>query len=167
MARLARLLCGAAAGAALCGALQVPAATLVGSVVGGALTARLAPMPPVRRSLVTATRTVGLVLIGTSAGARIGEGTLTTLWRLALPLLGGIVLLLVLNLALAVLLITRYGVGPVTAVLACAPGGVSAIAVTARELGARMSVVLAVHMARVLTVVLLVLPILVACLGPA
>ena len=61
----------------------------------------------------------------------------------------------------------RYDVDPLTAVLACAPGGVSEIAITASQLGAEVGIVLAIHTVRVLAVVLLVLPVLVVWLGPA
>jgi uncharacterized protein len=163
--RLARLLAGAFAGALVCTALRIPAATVVGSVAGSALVNRWRPAEFHHPMPVRALRTVGLVLLGCAAGARLDAETLRTIAGLAVPVLTGVALLLVLELLLAALLITRYGVDAVTAVLAFAPGGLSEITLTAREMGARMSVVLAVHMVRVLAVVLLLLPVLVAWAG--
>lgn len=163
--RVARLLAGALAGALVLTLLRVPAATIVGSVVGSALVNRWRPAAFRHALPVKALRTVGMVLLGCVAGAQLDAEMLGTLTGLAVPLLTGIALLLVLELLLAALLITRYGVDAVTAVLAFAPGGLSEITLTAREMGARMSVVLAVHMARVLAVVLLLLPALVAWAG--
>lgn len=165
LGRLARLLAGALAGALVFTALRIPAATVVGSVVGSALVNRWWPAEFRHPAPAKALRTVGLVLLGCVAGARLDADTLRTIAELALPLLTGVALLLVLELLLAALLIARYGIDPVTAVLAFAPGGLSEIAFTAREAGARMSVVLAVHMVRVLAVVLLLLPVLVAWAG--
>ncbi|MDT0378176.1 AbrB family transcriptional regulator [Streptomyces sp. DSM 42041] len=163
--RIARVLAGALAGALLFTVLRVPAGTVVGSVVGSALVNRWRPAAFDHRLPVRALRTVGMVLLGCVAGARLDAETLRILAGLALPLLGGVALLLLLEMLLAALLIVRHGVDPVTAVLAFAPGGLSEISLTAQDMGARMSLVLAVHMARVLAVVLLVLPLLVAWAG--
>ncbi len=163
--RLARLLAGALTGALVFTVLRVPAATVVGSVVGSVVVNRWRPAVFHHPLPVKALRTVGLVLLGCVAGARLDAETLRTIAGLAVPLLTGVALLLVLELALAALLIVRYGVDAVTAVLAFAPGGLSEITLTADEMGARMSVVLAVHMVRVLAVVLVLLPALVAWAG--
>ncbi|EST38735.1 hypothetical protein N566_05830 [Streptomycetaceae bacterium MP113-05] len=163
--RVARLLAGALTGALVLGLLRVPAATVVGAVVGSALVNRWRPAAFDHVLPVRALRTVGMVLLGCVAGARLDAETLWTIAGLAVPLLTGVALLLLLEMLLAALLITRYGIDAVTAVLAFAPGGLSEITLTAREMGARMSLVLAVHVARVLAVVLLLLPILVAWVG--
>jgi uncharacterized protein len=163
--RLARVLAGALAGALIFTALRIPAATVVGSVVGSALVNRWRPATFRHTLPVKALRTVGLVLLGCVAGARLDAETLRTIADVAGPLLAGVALLLLLELLLAAWLITRHRVDAVTAVFAFAPGGLSEIAYTARETGARMSIVLAVHMVRVLAVVLLLLPVLVAWVG--
>ena len=145
--------------------LRVPAGPLIGAVLGTAAVNRVFPARGGCRRLPAPVRTTGLVLLGCVAGARLDTMTLHTLGRIAVPVAGALVLLLLVDLALAALLVRRYGVDPLSAVLACAPGGLSEIAVTANELGARMGVVLAIHTVRVLTVVLLVLPLLVVVLG--
>ncbi|MPZ93578.1 MAG: ammonia monooxygenase [Propionibacteriales bacterium] len=167
----ALLLAGGTVGAAALTLAKVPAGTLVGAVVGSAVANRLSarrselPAEVAQRSLPTPVRVVGMVLLGCVAGVRLDRGTLHNLAEVALPLGIGVLLLLAVNVLVAAVLVRRYGIDPLTAVLACAPGGVSEIAVTASQLGARTGVVLSVHMVRVLAVVLVVLPLLVAVLG--
>lgn len=158
------LLAGGAAGGALLTLLQVPAGTLIGAVLGSAAVNRVAPAAGRARTLPAWARGAGLVLLGCVAGVRLDAGTLAALARVALPVAASIAVLLALDLLLAWVLVRRYRIDPVTAVLACAPGGVSEIAVIASRLGARMGVVLAIHSVRVLSVVLLVLPVLVLVL---
>lgn len=165
--RAAALLAGGTAGAAALTAVHLPAGPLVGAVVGSALVRRYGESvrPDGRWTLPSPVRLVGLVLLGCVAGVRLDADTLRTLGRIALPLGGAVVALLLVNVAVATVLVRRYRIDPVTAVFACAPGGVSELAVTAQEKGARLEVVLAVHMVRVITVVLVVLPLLVLVLG--
>lgn len=161
---LLRLLAGGLLGAAVLTLLQVPAGTLIGAVFGSALANRIrfggAP-----GTLPAPGRVAGLVLLGCVAGVRLDGATLATLARIALPLAGAVLALILLNVALAAVLVRRYAVDPLTAVLACAPGGISEISTTAQELGARTEIVIAVHAVRVLAVVLVVLPVLVVLLA--
>ncbi|MGH3356736.1 MAG: AbrB family transcriptional regulator [Nocardioidaceae bacterium] len=159
------LLAGGAAGALVLTVLQIPAGTLIGAVVGSALASRLPWAPVSSGGLPTPVRTVGLVLLGCAAGVNLDLETLQTLARIAVPLVASVLALLLLNLALAAVLVRRYGIDPLTAALACAPGGISEVSITASQMGAQMGVVLAVHTVRVLAVVLLVLPSLIAVLG--
>lgn len=158
------LLVGGAAGAAALTTLRVPAGALIGAVVGSALVNRARRSSVDAEGLPAPVRTVGLILLGCTAGVQLETTTLLTLAHVAVPLVASIVVLLLLDLALAVVLARRYEIDPLTAVLACAPGGVTEIAVTASRLGARLGPVLAIHTVRVLAVVLLVLPALVATL---
>ncbi|GAA2138059.1 hypothetical protein GCM10009844_05740 [Nocardioides koreensis] len=158
----ASLMAGAAVGAAALGLARVPAGVLIGSVLGSALVNRspLARQGP--RAAPRAVRVCGLVLLGGAVATQVHAGTLGELLKIWVPLLAAVVLLLVADVLLAWLLVRRYRVDAVTAVLACAPGGFSAISGVADEMGARMGVVLAVHTVRILAVVLLVLPVLIA-----
>lgn len=159
-----RLLTGGAAGAAVLTLLQVPAGALVGAVIGSAIANRVR-LGGAAGTLPVPVRVSGLVLLGSVAGVRLEASTLVTLTRIAAPLAGAVLTLLLLNAALALVLVRRYGIDSRTAVLACAPGGISEIAVAAEQLGARTGVVIAVHAVRVLAVVLVVLPLLVVLLA--
>lgn len=154
---------GGLAGAGLLVLLHVPAGGIVGAVAGSAAVSGMrSHVPPPR-----AVRLVGMVLLGCAAGVRLEAETLRTLLHLAVPLLVAIVLLLLVDAVLAAVLVRRYGVDPVTALLACAPGGVSEIAVLAQTTGARTGIVVAVHVVRVFTVVLVALPLLLIVLAHA
>lgn len=161
---LVRLLVGGLLGAALLTALQLPAGTLIGAVLGSALANRV-PAGGGPGTLPAPFRVVGLVLLGCVAGVRLDGATLATLGRIALPLAAAVLALVLLNVALAAVLVKRYAVDPLTAVLACAPGGISELSVAAQQMGARTEVVIAIHAVRVLVVVLVVLPVLVVVLA--
>ncbi|QPP07499.1 ammonia monooxygenase [Streptomyces bathyalis] len=156
------LLAGAAGGLLLTW-LRVPAGTLVGAVLGSAAAGGFvnARRHPVQRWV----RTAGLVLIGCVSAARLDGESLAMMGRIALPVLAAVVLLLVLNAVLARWLILRHGLDPTTAVLACAPGGLSELAVLAVKERADVPTVTVIHLVRVLLVVLVALPALVLVLG--
>lgn len=157
----AGLLAGAAGGLLLTW-LRVPAGTLVGAVLGSAVagSALNARPHPVQRTV----RTAGLVLIGTVSAARLDGQTLAVLARVALPVLAAVVVLLAANAALARWLMRRHRLDAATAVLACAPGGLSELSALAADEGAHVGTVTVIHLIRVLLVVLVVLPVLVLVL---
>lgn len=157
--RTVAVLLASAAGAGVLTLLRLPAGALIGAVVGAAAVNRVRPTQGVR-PIPVSVRVTGLVLLGCVAGARLDLSTLEALARMALPLLAAVVGLLVLDFVLAWVLVRHYNVDALTAVMACAPGGVSEIALTAEGTGARMGVVLAIHGVRVLVVVTVVLPLL-------
>ena len=162
------LLLGGFAGAALLTLLHVPAGALIGSVLGSMSVNRItdsishrrpsAPVGPVRVRLPGVVRIVGQVLLGVLAGAQLNDETLLILLRSLVPVLVAVIVILGLSMLLARYLFSRHGVDPLTAVMAAAPGGISELASTADRQGAVMHVVLAIHLFRVLIVVLLVLP---------
>jgi len=159
-----RVLAGAGVGATLLSVLHVPAGVLLGAVVGAALANRAIP----RAGAITMprwVRVVGFVMLGCITGVRLEPEALGVLAGVALPVLGAVCVLLVLNMALALLLVHRYRVDPMTAVLATAPGGLSEIVGVSLDWGARTSLVVAVHSVRVLVIVLVALPLLVAYLS--
>ncbi|WP_158603940.1 AbrB family transcriptional regulator [Cryobacterium tepidiphilum] len=164
------LLAGGFAGAALLSVLHVPAGALIGSVLGSMAANKIAQavvrrraraatrLPSVSRALPAPVRVVGQVILGVLAGERLNTETLTTLLHSLLPVVLSVVLMLLLTMALARYLVVRRNVDPLTAVMSAAPGGISVLAITAQRQGAVMHVVLAIHLFRVLVVVLLVLP---------
>ena len=154
-------LAGGLAGALLLVLLQVPAGGIIGAVAGSALTSGVrGRVPPAR-----AVRTIGMILLGCAAGARLEPSTLVALLRLVVPILLAVAVLLLLDVVLAAVLTRRYGVDPVTALLACAPGGVSEMTMMAQDADARTEIVVAIHVVRVATVVLVALPLLLLVLG--
>jgi uncharacterized protein len=154
---------GGLVGATLLVLLNVPAGGIIGAVAGSAATSGFRGRPPPPYGV----RVVGLVLLGCAAGVRLDLQTLETLWHLIVPLLVAVGLLLALDVGLATVLVHRYSVDPVTALLACAPGGVSEMSVLADEANARTGIVIALHVVRVATVVLVALPLLLLLLGPS
>jgi uncharacterized protein len=152
---------GGLVGATLLVLLNVPAGGIVGAVAGSAVAAGFRGRPPPPYGV----RVVGLVLLGCAAGVRLDMQTLETLVHLIVPLLVAVGLLLALDVGLATVLVRRYAVDPVTALLACAPGGVSEMSVLADEANARTGIVIAIHVVRVATVVLVALPLLLLLLG--
>jgi uncharacterized protein len=154
---------GGLVGATLLTLLNVPAGGIVGAVAGSAVVSGIRGRPPPPYAV----RVVGMVLLGCAAGVRLDMQTLETLLHLLIPLLLAVGLLLALDVALATVLVRRYSVDPVTALLACAPGGVSEMAILADETNARTGIVIAIHVVRVATVVLVALPLLLVLLGPS
>nr|WP_277349108.1 AbrB family transcriptional regulator [Streptomyces sp. HNM0575] len=121
--------------------------------------------PPPQHPLQHWARTAGLVLIGCVSAARLDGKSLRMMGLVALPVLAGVVLLLALDAVLARWLMRRHGLDATTAVLACAPGGLSELSVLAVKERADVGTVTVVHLVRVLVVVLLALPGLVLVLG--
>lgn len=155
----ARLLAGAAMVGSLLEVLGVPAGMLLGSVVGAALVnqpwlLRVKPVgfPPVLRH-------GGLVAVGLAAGALLTVESLLDTAAIAIPVALAYLALAVLNLVLITLLMARYGIDPVTAVLAVTPGGLAEVTSVAIDTGAQLGVVLCVHSVRLFTLVLILLPI--------
>ncbi|AOS64477.1 AbrB family transcriptional regulator [Actinoalloteichus hymeniacidonis] len=156
-----RLLLGGSLGAALALLLGVPAGGIFGAVAGSALVnARWTGFRPARW-----VNRLGLLLLGCVAGARLDAGSLATLLHLALPVLLGVVFLLLVDVGLALLLSRRFGMELKTGLLACAPGGFSEMSAVAIEVGARLEVVVAIHLVRIASVVLAVMPLLVWLAG--
>ena len=165
---LVMLLGLAGAGAGIGRMLRLPMWPVTGSILGAA-TAPLVGLGGVvnaqRHPVQRWVRTAGLVLIGCVSAARLDGESLEILGRIVLPVLAAVVLLLVLNAVLARWLILRHGLDPTTAVLACAPGGLSELSVLAVKERADVATVTVIHLVRVLLVVLVALPALVFVLG--
>lgn len=168
------LLAGGFAGAAVLSLLHVPAGALIGSVLGSIAASKTADavirrrraraacrLPIPGRSLPGPIRVIGQVILGVLAGERLNTETLTTLLHSLVPVILSVAVMLLLTMALARYLVVRRHVDPLTAVMSAAPGGISVLAITAQRQGAVMHVVLAIHLFRVLVVVLVVLPLVV------
>jgi uncharacterized protein len=150
-----------AIGAVLFTLLGVPAGALVGAVLGSAVATVKSPSGGYPRQL----RVAGMILLGCAAGSRVNSDSLPTLLAMVAPTLVGVVVLLVLDVVMALVLHRRFGLDLPTALLACAPGGVSEMATISTELGARSGIVVSIHLLRVLLVVLVTLPVVLGLLG--
>lgn len=151
------LLLAATAGGVLLTALHVPAGGIIGAVLASGLVSvsRSAPSDTV------ALRLVGLFLLGIASGLRLDAATLGVLGSIAVPVLISIGGLVAVQFVLAWTL-TRLGIDATTAVLSAAPGGLGEIGALAGDLKADVGVVTAIHVVRIVVVVLVLLPILVS-----
>ena len=144
------------AGALILTAVHMPAGGIIGAVLGSAAVSGVRGVPASPK----AARIAGLVLLGAAAGLRLDTTTLSQLGVVAMPLAIALVSLLAGHVLLAAALRRWFGLDAVTAILAAAPGGVSEIASIADEVGARAGVVTAIHVVRVIIVVVVMLPLL-------
>ncbi|MET9711704.1 AbrB family transcriptional regulator [Nocardiopsis alba] len=160
-----RLLAGAAVVGSLLELLGVPAGMLLGSAIGAALanqkwTPRLRPT-----TFPRPLRYVGLLLVGLVSGVLLTMESLGSTASVALPVIAAYLGLAMVNLLVIALLMARYDVDPATAVLAVTPGGLAEVTSLAIDKGARMGVVMTVHSVRLLTIVFVFLPIVLAVVG--
>lgn len=162
---IARLLLGGVSVGSVLELMGVPAGMLMGSVVGAALvnqpwTRRL---KPVKRPVLM--RHIGLTTVGLAAGVLLTLDSLLNTAVIALPVVLAYLALTVLNLVFITVLMSRYRVDPVTAVLAVTPGGLAEMTALAVDKGAQVGVVLSVHAVRLFSLVLVILPILLLVLS--
>lgn len=153
------LFVGAAAGAGVLTALQVPAGGIIGAVLGSATVSMLRERPSATAPL----RLVGLYLLGIASGLRLDAETLGQLAGLAVPFGFSLSVLLLVQVLVAWSL-TRLGIEPRTALLAAAPGGISEFSSLAADVRADVGAVTAIHIVRVIVVVLVALPLLIGVL---
>jgi membrane AbrB-like protein len=133
--------------------LRLPAGMLLGPLLLAAVLAvtdfpEPFAVPPLLRE-------VAFALIGLQVGLRFERDTLRRISRLAVPVVGAIVVLVVVSFGLAVLLSEWTGVTLLDAYLATTPGGLYAVLAIAFGSGADTTFVLAVQVLRVLVMVLI------------
>lgn len=162
---IGRLLLGGASGGALLEVLGVPAGMLIGSVLGSALVNQpwTRRMRPARLPL--AARQIGLTAVGLASGALLTLDSIISTAAIAVPVVLAYLALTALNLVFITILMSRYRVDPVTAVLAVTPGGLAEVSAIALDKGADVGIVLSVHAVRLFSLVLVVLPILLLVLS--
>lgn len=162
---IGRLLLGGASMGAVLELLGVPAGMLIGSVLGAALVNQ--PWTPRMRParLPVFVRQIGLTTVGLAAGVLLTLDSLLNTAVIALPVVLAYLGLTGLNLIFITVLMSRYQVDPVTAVLAVTPGGLAEVTSIAMDKGAQVGVVLSVHAVRLFSLVLVVLPILLLVLS--
>lgn len=143
---------GAIVGGSTLHLLRVPAGAMIGAMIGVALvnmsSTPVTPLPGPARLLAYGA-------IGWMLGQDIGRDVFTTLSRVAWPVGLVVGVIVITGAVLGWVLHTLAGLDPATAYLATSPGGISQMAVLASDSGANASLVAAVHLARVVTVVLI------------
>ena len=95
------------------------------------------------------------LLMGLQIGGRFQRKTLETMKGLFAPVIGTSLLLLIASIVLAVWLSWGLKLSPLSAYLAATPGGLDSVAAMAGELQADTSIILAIQMVRLLSVLLL------------
>ncbi len=105
-------------------------------------------------------RRLALMTIGLVSGVLLTWESLRSTAGIALPVVGAYLLIVLVNLLFIALLMGRYRVDPVTAVLAVTPGGLAEVMGLALDRQAQISIILTVHTVRLFALVLVLLPIL-------
>jgi len=159
--RYAALLGAAFAGGLSAEALGVPAGAVLGAVVG-ALAVNVA-WPGHR--LPKPFREVGKILLGSVVGLSFAPELMAAIGQLIAPIAVGVVLLVMAGLGVSLALHRWFGWDMPTALYASTPGGLSELALTSEEAGAKTHIVVAVHTVRVATIVMLGPPALTLLIG--
>lgn len=150
--------------AALFGALfewlNVPAGMMLGAAVGSALANQPVITRMKRAEYPAWLRQFSLITIGLVSGVLLTWDSLRSTAVVALPVVGAYILIVLMNLLFIALLMSKYRVDPVTAVLAVTPGGLAEVMGLALDRQAQISIVLTVHTVRLFALVLVLLPIL-------
>ncbi|MDR0534199.1 MAG: AbrB family transcriptional regulator [Verrucomicrobiales bacterium] len=97
---------------------------------------------------------VAYVIMGLQVGGRFDRATFEMIKGIALPVCGTTLLLLTGSFALALILAYKMNLDPVSAYLAATPGGMDSVAAVANELHGDTAVILAVHLVRLLCVLI-------------
>jgi len=148
------LLLAGTAGGLLAQALRLPGGAALGAMLAAAaLNVALGDRAPeVPRSLDVA----ALILVGVSVGAAIRRDALLGAVNLVLPALLILLVLSVVGVALALLLQRLFGFDLITALFAAAPGGMSNMAILAKEAGGDGFAVALIHLVRLVGIFILV-----------
>jgi membrane AbrB-like protein len=101
---------------------------------------------------------VGQVLLGCALGARFSRDFLDGALRFVVVVIGTIVLMMLLSSMMAWALASIAGVFVPSMILACAPGGIAEMAITAKGLQLGVALVTAAHVTRVMVILSLTLP---------
>jgi len=142
----------AVAGAAVATLLHLPAAPLLGAMVGVALVNILHTsafeIPSVGKWIV-------YVLIGWLLGTGVTRETLTQLKSAAVPIAFTVVAFLIFGLVAALVLWKFANFDSITALLATAPGGIAQMGALSATAGANVPIVLTIHVLRITSVIVL------------
>ena len=153
--RIAALLAIAAAGGMLFSRLDFPNPWMMGPLLATiAVTASGIQLSSIPGWLTN----VGQVLLGCALGARFSRDFLSTAPRFVSVTIATIFLMMLLSTAMAWGLSWAAGIFWPSMVLACAPGGIAEMSITARTLQLGVALVTAAHVTRVVIIVSTTLP---------
>ena len=107
-----------------------------------------------------------LVLVGVSVGSTVTREALRGALGLLVPALFILLTFLAIGFCLAYILQRWFGVDPVTALFATAPGGISSMAILTKDAGGDGFIVVLIHLVRVVGV-FLIIPILAFFIKPS
>jgi uncharacterized protein len=142
----------AIAGAALATLLHLPAAPLLGAMVGVAVVNFLTPSA---FDFAPSARWIVYVCLGWILGTGVNAETLKQLRSAVVPIVVTVVAFLVFGLAAAWLLWRFTSIDSVSALLATAPGGIAQMGALSAGAGANVPIVLTVHVLRITSVIVL------------
>lgn len=145
-------LAAALGGAALASLVKLPAAPLLGAMIGVAV---LKVVGQVSWDFPSAGKWLVYCAVGWLLGQTVTLEAVQTLRASVVPVVVTVVLFLVFGLVLALALWRFAGVDVYTALLTAAPGGIAQIGVLSAEAKANVPFVLAVHVLRVTSVIVL------------
>lgn len=152
MASFVATLAAALGGAALASLVRLPAAPLLGAMIGVAV---LKIATEITFEIPSAAAWVVYCAVGWLLGQTITGEALATLRTAAVPVLVAVGLFLLFGLLLAFGLWRFAGLDAQTALIASAPGGVAQMGVLSAEAKANIPIVLAIHLLRVTSVIVL------------
>lgn len=145
-------LVAAVGGAALASLLKIPAAPLIGAMVGVGI---LKVVGEISFSIPSLGRWIIYCAVGWLLGQTVTRETVMTLRSAALPIVASVLLFLLFGLLLALALWQFARLDVYTALLAAAPGGISQMGLLSVEAKANVPIVLAVHVLRITSVIVL------------
>ncbi|MCV7431662.1 AbrB family transcriptional regulator [Mycolicibacterium bacteremicum] len=139
-------------GAAIATLLHLPAAPLLGAMVGVAIV-NMTPMTAF--DFPSWTKWIVYVLIGWLLGVGVTKDTLTQLRGAAVPIVLTVLAFLIFGLVAAWVLWKFTSFDSLTALLATAPGGIAQMGAMSATAGANVPIVLTVHVLRITSVIVL------------
>lgn len=140
-------------GAAIGTALRIPAGAMIGALI---IVAAASLVSGRSSSLPLQITQAGRVLLGTVIGSTINRPTLELLGSALLPAFLAAIGLIGISLGLGYLIGRIAGMDRATALCAFVPGGMGEMTAVAHELGADVRVVAALHVLRVIVILVLV-----------
>lgn len=143
--------------------MRIPAGALIGSLLAAMVFNAIYPVIP---TYPTDLRLGIQILSGMVIGTRFTQADIKTLKTMVLPVIILVVMLLTINLGFAYLMSSLTTLSFMTSFFACAPGGVSDLALVAADFGAIMEHVALLQLFRLISVIIIFPPMIRKMLPP-